>query len=254
MRTPEALVELDEGADAWMRPGADVEAVALRGLEHDVLVLEGRLPVLVGAHQQLPEVGEPPGECRQLRRALLQRRLPCARDLLAALDGGPAQLDGAELAAPIREGCLGGLGRPTALVELGGERVELRLTTVELGGVVAQQRVQLALELAQAPLPSVELHVRPARRRVVGLAAGGRRGRVGAFRGREELAQSMPAGLIGGSPSRPLPPFPLRACLPLHPVPPVARRRRPSSAVEFGTAADAWTVFRGCAGSSCPNG
>ena len=167
--------------------------------------------------QRAAEVGEPPRERCQLLRALLQRDLRVPSDLLAALDCGPAQLDGAELAAPIRESRLGSLGRPTAFVELrGSERVELRLTTIELGGVLAQQRVQLVLELAQPPLPSVELDVRPGQRRVVRLAAGRRREGVAAARGREERAQAVTAALIGGVAVAAIAPFPLRACLRLH--------------------------------------
>ena len=91
-------------------------------------------------------------------------------------------------------------------------------------------------------------------RRVVPVVAVGRQELLGAVGRREERLQAVAASLVRGPPSRPLAPFPLRARLSLHPVPPVVMRRRPSSAVEIWNAAGALTLFRGFAGGSCPKG
>ena len=179
-RAPSSSSTIAPIARVWA--GADVEPVAVRGLEHDVLVLGSLLLRLGHADQRAADVGEPARERGELLRALLQRDLARPGNLLAPFHGGPAQLHGAELAAAVGEGRLGRLDRPTAILELGGPAVELRLAAVELDGVLAQERLELVLERADAALALVQLDVGPAQRCVVPVVVGGRRGSLGAAR------------------------------------------------------------------------
>jgi hypothetical protein len=198
-----------------------VEPVAVPGLEHDVLALGSLLLPFGHADQRAAEVGEPARERGDLLRALLQRDLARPGNLLAPFHGGSTQLHGAELAAAVGEGRLGSLDRPTAILELGGSAVELRLAAVEVGGVLAQERLELVLERADAALALVQLEVGPAQRRVVLVVAPGRRGMLGAARRSEERLQTVAASRVGVPPSRPLAPLPLGARLSLHPHPPL---------------------------------
>ena len=151
-----------------------------------------------------------------------QRRLPLGCRCLAALERRTAKLDRAELAATFGLLPLGGGQRILTATELCGERVQVRVTLVQLRRAVAQHLLHRGAQLA-CPLLAT-LQVGDCRGELLGaqleLASAlgdqlldrglGRRPGV-----RKERPQTMPDAVLGLAAARPVLPVPPRPGLAL---------------------------------------
>ena len=104
-----------------------------------------------------PDRIEAAGERRDLGGLPFELERPGADGFLAALDRGPAQLDGTQLARALGDPVLRDRKRGFAPVELSARALSSAWRGVELGGALPENLLDAGVELARALLAALEI-------------------------------------------------------------------------------------------------